>query len=82
MLLKSLLPAVSAENLARFADVFFEPGVYTVEESRALLEAARRAGLGLKLHADELEPSGGAPRAAPRGAPAAAHPAASRDARL
>jgi imidazolonepropionase len=75
-----MLPAVAGEGLARFADVFCEPGVYTVEESRALLEAARGAGLGLKLHADELATSGGAELAVALGAASADHLAAVSDA--
>ena len=60
MLRDEMLPAVVAERLARFADVFCEPGVVTVAEARSLLVAARSAGLGAKLHADELEPAGAA----------------------
>ena len=43
-----------------FCDVFCEQGVFTVEESRTILAAARREGLGLRVHADELARSGGA----------------------
>src|SRR5207253_2144856 len=67
LLVEEMLPAVAGAGLARFADVFCEPGVYTTEESRVLLEAARTSGLGLKLHADELETSGGAELAAALG---------------
>ena len=80
VLLDEMLPRVAAEGLARFADVFCEPGVYTVEESRAILEAARGAGLGVKLHADELRPSGGAELAAALGAASADHLGAISDA--
>jgi imidazolonepropionase len=73
LLVDEMLPAVAEGRLARFADVFCEPGVYTVDESRALLQAARAAGLGLKLHADELEPSGGAELASALGATSADH---------
>jgi imidazolonepropionase len=76
LLMEEMLPAVAREGLARFADVFCEPGVYTVEESRVLLEAARGAGLGLKLHADELATSGGAELAVALGAASADHLAA------
>ncbi len=55
-----MLPLVASEHLAVFADVFCEPGVFTIDETRDLLAAARAAGLKLKLHADELAPSGGA----------------------
>jgi imidazolonepropionase len=76
VLVHEMLPRVAAEGLARFADVFCEPGVFTVAETRAVLEAARRAGLGLKMHADELAPGGGAELAAELGATSADHLAA------
>ncbi|MBI1808997.1 MAG: imidazolonepropionase, partial [Gemmatimonadetes bacterium] len=55
-----MIPQVAAQRLAVFADIFCEPGVYTLDETRRILGAARRHGLLLKLHADELEPSGAA----------------------
>jgi imidazolonepropionase len=79
LLLHEILPRVASEGLARFADVFCEPGVFTVEESREILLAARESGLGLKLHADELESSGGAVLAAQLGAISADHLAAVSD---
>jgi imidazolonepropionase len=79
-LLHEMLPAVTAARLARFADVFCEPGVFTVEESREILGAARAAGLGVKLHADELESGGGAELAAELHATSADHLAAVSDA--
>ncbi len=75
-----MLPLIVHERLAEFADVFCEPGVFTVEESRRILRASRGAGLALKLHADELEPSGGAELAAELGATSADHLAAVSDA--
>jgi imidazolonepropionase len=68
-----MIPRVAQQELARFADVFCEPGAYTVAESRQILGAARGAGLGLKLHADELRSSGGAELAAELGATSADH---------
>ena len=79
LLVNEMLPRVVADRLARFADVFCEPGVFTVAESRRILTAAKDAGLGLKLHADELEPSGGAELAAQLGATSADHLAAISD---
>jgi imidazolonepropionase len=76
MLVEEMLPRVVEERLALFADVFCEPGVFTIEESRYVLEAAKAAGLRLKLHADELEPSGAAELAAALGATSADHLAA------
>lgn len=75
-ILHEMLPRVAADGLACFADVFCEPGVFTVEESRRILVAARAEGLGLKLHADELRPAGGAELAAAMGAVSADHLAA------
>src|SRR5688572_19452996 len=76
LLVSTMLPGVVSEGLARFADVFCEPGVFTVDEARTVLTAARSAGLGLKLHADELRASGGAELAAEIGATSADHLAA------
>ena len=79
-LVNEMLPAVTSQRLARFADVFCEPGVFTLDQARTILSASRRAGLALKLHADELEPSGGAELAADVGATSADHLAAISDA--
>jgi imidazolonepropionase len=68
-----MIPRVAADRLARFADVFCETGVYTVPESRRILESARSHGLLLKLHADELTSCGGAELAAELGATSADH---------
>jgi imidazolonepropionase len=79
LLVQEMIPQVVAAGLARFADVFCEPGVFTVDETRTILSAARQAGLRLKLHADELRPSGGAELAAALGATSADHLAAISD---
>jgi imidazolonepropionase len=76
LLIDEILPVVQRERLAEFADVFCEPGVFTVEETRSILDASSRAGLGIKLHADELEPAGGAELAAELRAISADHLAA------
>jgi imidazolonepropionase len=68
-----IVPRVAREKLARFCDVFCEQGVFTVSESRRILEAARRAGMGLRVHADELALSGGAMLAAELKADSADH---------
>jgi imidazolonepropionase len=80
LVIHEMIPRVARDGLAAFADVFCEPGVYTVAESREILLAARRAGLKLKLHADELTPGGGAELAAEVGAVSADHLAAISDA--
>jgi imidazolonepropionase len=70
---REIVPAVARRGLARFCDVFCDDGVFTVDESRTILEAARRAGLGLRIHADELARSGGAFLAAELAAASADH---------
>jgi imidazolonepropionase len=79
LVIHEMIPAVASEGLARFADVFCETGVYSVDESRAILSAARGAGLLIKLHADELTSCGGAELAASLGATSADHLAAISD---
>lgn len=73
LLVDEMLPVIVREGLARFADVFCEPGVFTVDETRSILLASKAAGLGIKLHADELEPHGGAELAVKLGAASADH---------
>jgi imidazolonepropionase len=79
LLINDMLPVVAREKLARFADVFCEPGVFTVAESREILGAARAAGLEIKLHADELTSGGGAELAGELRAVSADHLAAVSD---
>jgi imidazolonepropionase len=80
LLINEMLPAVAGEKLALFADVFCEPGVFTIAESREILVAARAAGLGIKMHADELTSGGGAELAGEMRATSADHLAAISDA--
>jgi imidazolonepropionase len=76
---EEMIPAVAKETLARCCDVFCEPGVFSTGETRQILTAAARHGLAIKLHADELEGSGGAELAAELGALSADHLAAISD---
>lgn len=73
LLVEDMLPEVARQRLADFCDVFCEQGVFSVEESDRILRQARRLGLGLKVHADELSPLGGAELAASLGAASADH---------
>ena len=70
---REMIPAVVADRLAEWCDVFCEAGVYTPEESRVILDAASKAGLRLRIHADELAASGGSDVAAEVGARSADH---------
>ena len=73
LLIDDLLPYIARERLAAFCDVFVEQSAFTVDEARRLLRAARAAGLGAKLHADQLSQGGGAELAAEVGAVSADH---------
>jgi len=73
LLCDELIPAVSEQGLARFCDVFVEQGAFSIAEAREILETARQAGLGLKVHADQLSAGGGAQLAAELGAVSAEH---------
>lgn len=68
-----MLPAVKGLDMARFVDVFCDAGAFTIDETRAILEAARDLGFGLKLHADELEGTGATELACELGAVSCDH---------
>jgi len=73
LLINEMLPGVAREKLAEFSDVFCEENVFTIEESRRILSAAREHGLKLRMHADQLSLSGGAKLAAELGTATADH---------
>ncbi|HEX2342635.1 MAG TPA: imidazolonepropionase [Vicinamibacterales bacterium] len=64
LIIEEMIPAVAAENLAEWCDVFCETDVFTPDESRAILTAGQRARLKARVHADELAASGGSTVAA------------------
>lgn len=64
ILIKEIIPAVAKEKLAVFCDVFCEQDVFSIDESEKILLAAKDHGLIPKLHADELNYTGGAELAA------------------
>jgi imidazolonepropionase len=73
LLVEEMIPAVAALGLCEYADVFCEKGVFTPEEARRILVAARAAGMKPRLHADEFAPSGAAELAAKLRAVSADH---------
>jgi len=78
-LVRETLPKVARARLARFCDVFCEPGFFSVRQSERLLRAALALGLGVKIHAEEFVLSGGARLAARLHAVSAEHLLASRN---
>jgi imidazolonepropionase len=73
VLIKEMLPRVSNEGLAEFCDVFCECGYFDANQSRKILSAAKKLGLKLRGHVDQLTNSGGAKLMAEMGAAAADH---------
>ncbi|MFX0560677.1 imidazolonepropionase [Tepidibacillus infernus] len=72
-IIQEMIPAVAESRIAEFNDVFCEKGVFTPEQSRRILEAGKQFGLIPKIHADEIEPYGGAELAVEVGAISADH---------
>ena len=72
-LIREMLPVIRENELAECCDVFCEQGVFSIEQSRRLLQAAKDQGFLLKLHADEIVSLGGAELAAELGALSADH---------
>ncbi|HKN06271.1 MAG TPA: imidazolonepropionase [Thermoplasmata archaeon] len=77
-LIHDALPRVARERLARYCDVFCEPGFFSVRQSERLLRAALALGLGVKVHAEEFVLSGGARLASRLRAVSAEHLLAAR----
>lgn len=72
-IVREMIPEVARRGLARFCDAFIDRGVFTVAEGRRILETARLAGLGIKVHAEQLERTGASRLAAELGAASAEH---------
>jgi imidazolonepropionase len=73
LVINEMLPRVAAENLAEFCDVFCERGYFDIDQSRKVLSAAKKLGLKLRGHVDQLTNSGGAKLMAELGATTADH---------
>jgi imidazolonepropionase len=70
---EQLIPRIAGDKLANFCDVFVEESAFSVEEARRILRAGQQAGLGSKLHADQLTNGTGAELAGEVGAVSADH---------
>ncbi len=73
LVIDEMIPIIAKRKLAQFCDVFCEEGVFSIDEARRILAAAARHGLDARIHADELNPFGGAELAAEIGAVTADH---------
>ncbi len=72
-MIEDVLPKVAEDNLAEFADIFCEKNVFTIDQSRKFLTAAKNSGLKLKIHADEMYRLGGTELAVELGCTSADH---------
>lgn len=59
LIINEMIPAVAAEDLADYIDVFCDKGFFTVEDTERLLNAGMKYGMRAKIHANELDYSGG-----------------------
>jgi len=73
LVVNEMIPRVAAEELAEYCDVFCEEGAFSIDQSRRILTAARKAGMRLRVHADQLTRGEGALLAAELGAATADH---------
>lgn len=73
LIIEEMLPAVKGKNLAKFCDVFCGRGVFNLEQSERILDAAKNLGFKLKIHADQLSYDGGAELASKMDAISASH---------
>lgn len=73
LIIEEIIPKMTEKKLAEFCDVFYEKGVFSLEQSKRILVAGKNYGLRLKIHADELSMLGGAELAADVGAVSAEH---------
>ena len=79
ILKEEMMPEVRKQNLAEYCDIFTEDHVYNIQQSRDILNHAKKLGFKLRMHADEIEPIGGAELAAEVGAISADHLGAASD---
>ena len=73
LVIEEIVPAAAVEGLAQYCDVFCDEHAFSVEEARAVLSAAKRHGMGLRVHAEQFAPATGAALAAQLGAATADH---------
>jgi len=79
ILVDEMLPEVKRQGLSKYCDIFCESYVYNIDQSRYILGKAKEMGFRIRMHADELEPTGGAELSAEIGAITADHLGATSD---
>jgi imidazolonepropionase len=79
LIVKEMLPRITEENLAEFCDVFCEQGIFTVDQTRKIIQAAKEMGLKAQVHIDEIYDTNGASLAVEIGAIQTGHLLKSND---
>ena len=79
LIISEMIPRIVKENLAEFCDVFCEKDIFSIEQTRKILETAKRYGLGPQIHIDEIVDTNGAKLAADISAIQAGHLLKSND---
>ena len=79
LIISEMIPRIVKENLAEFCDVFCEKGIFSIEQTRKILETAKRYGLTPQIHIDEIVDTYGAKLAADINAIQAGHLLKSND---
>ncbi len=79
ILCQEMIPAVAEQGIAEYCDIFTEAHVFSIKESEQILSCAKGHGLKLKMHADEIDPIGGAELSAEIGCVSADHLGAASD---
>ncbi len=73
LIITEMIPGIVKENLAEFCDVFCEEGIFSIEETKKILQTAKRYGLQSLIHVDEIVDTNGAMLAAEMMAVQASH---------
>jgi imidazolonepropionase len=73
LIITDMIPKIAEEKLAEFCDVFCEEGVFSLEQTKKILETAKRYGLKPLIHADEIEDTNGAKLASEMSSTQASH---------
>jgi len=79
LIIKEILPKIVEENLAEFCDVFCEKGIFTIQQTRKIIQAAKEMGLKPQIHIDEIYDTNGASLAVEIGAIQTGHLLKSND---
>ena len=79
LIISEMLPMISEQNLAHYCDVFCEEGIFSIDQTRKILLAAKHYGIDIQIHIDEIVDTNGAQLAAELNAAQTGHLLKSND---